>query len=495
MLGAFVFCRQLDFTSFEDQQSKNSNMIHVNLTNLCVATAFSMAVFMTPIEAIAQTNPPTPGACEISISNVITYNPGKRRDGSIIPAAFTSTARCLGVPQDNDSPGADVNYVSLGFGGEIVVQLSGRITDGTGADLRIVETTPTTTNCSRIPEKVEVFGSQDGCNFVCLGSLCQDGNLDLSGSGLEWIRYVKLHDISPVTHPFNNDLVANGFDLDGISCLSGAASPTLPINSTYTAMYPRTYLNYLPANPSSIPVSRRNPLLATGAPENNNGSPITFTSLGFGGEITLVFDYLVFDKEGPDLQVIETSGAGNYPEKAEFYGSSCGNNWVLLNITQDGNVLEQDGWIDFGGTLYSLKYLRIIDRSKRTQFTGAADGYDVDGVSVINGSNCLSTGSNNSTARFEEVQSSIPDEAGKAEMFPNPFSTSTVLTFTGGSVDEVLSYRITNIAGQQIVTETISISASEMIQRNLDLSAFPAGIYLLEVSGEFGREVYKLMKN
>jgi hypothetical protein len=236
-------------------------------------------------------------------------------------------------------------------------------------------------------------------------------------------------------------------------------------------------------------------MLATGAPENNNGSPITFTSLGFGGEITLVFDYLVFDKEGPDLQVIETSGSGNYPEKAEFYGSSCGNNWVLLNITQDGNVFEQDGWIDFGGTLYSLKYLRIIDRSKRSQFSGAADGYDVDGVTVINGSNCLSTGSNTINARYEEVLSNIPDEAGKAEMFPNPFSTSTALTFTGGSVDEVLSYRVTNIAGQQISSETISIAAGEMIQRNLDLSTYPSGIYLLEVSGEFGREVYKLLKN
>jgi hypothetical protein len=80
-------------------------------------------------------------------------------------------------------------------------------------------------------------------------------------------------------------------------------------------------------------------------------------------------------------------------------------------------------------------------------------------------------------------------------MFPNPFSTSTALTFTGGSVDEVLSYRVTNIAGQQISTETISIAAGEMIQRNLDLSTYPSGIYLLEVSGEFGREVYKLLKN
>jgi len=490
-----LFFWRLGFINFENQQLKNSKMIQANLTKLCVAVAFSSAVFISPNEAMAQTNPPNPGACEISISNVISYNPGKCRDGSLIPAAFANATRCIGVPQNNDSPGVDVNYVSLGFGGEIVVQLSGRVADGTGADLRIVETTLTTTNCSRIPEKVEVFGSQDGCNFVCLGSLCQDGNLDLSGSGLEWIRFIKLHDISPVTHPFNNDLVANGFDLDGITCLSGVAASTLPVNSTFTAMNPRTYLNYLPANPTSIPLSRRNPMLATGAPENNNGSPITFTSLGFGGEITLVFDYLVFDKEGPDLQVIETSGSGNYPEKAEFYGSSCGNNWVLLNITQDGNVLEQDGWIDFGGTLYSLKYLRIIDRSKRSQFSGAADGYDVDGVTVINGSNCLSTGSNTINARYEEVLSNIPDEAGKAEMFPNPFSTSTALTFTGGSVDEVLSYRVTNIAGQQIGSETISIAAGEMIQRNLDLSTYPSGIYLLEVSGEFGREVYKLLKN
>lgn len=460
-------------------------------TNTHVFAAFASLIMAFPV---GQTALNAQESCTVTVQNVQSYTPGKRKDGSLIPAEFANSINCIGAPQNNDAPGTAINYVSLGFGGEIVVRLTGRIADGSGADFRIVETTLTTTNCSRIPERVEVFGSQDGCNFVCLGSLCQDGNVDLAGSGIDWVEYVKLHDISPLAHPFQGDLLANGYDFDGIQCLSGAASASAPLNTTLMAMYPRTFLNYLPANPTTIPLSRRNPQLATGAPQNNNGTPITFTSLGFGGEITLVFDYIVFDKQGPDLQVVETSGSTNYPEKAEFYGSSCGNEWVLLNITQDGNVLEQDGWIDFGGMLYGLKYLRIIDRSKRSQFSGAADGYDVDGVVVINGTNC-SAGSNTALGRFEDEFSMVPDEAGRAEVFPNPFNGITQLTYTGGSKAEEMLFTLSSITGQVVSVEALQVGEGESITRQIDLSNFGTGIYLLEVRGAFGREVYKLINN
>ena len=39
---------------------------------------------------------------------------------------------------------------------------------------------------------------------------------------MTWAKYFKLKDVSPVNHPFNNE-VADGFDLDGITCLHGSA--------------------------------------------------------------------------------------------------------------------------------------------------------------------------------------------------------------------------------------------------------------------------------
>lgn len=450
-----------------------------------VALMLGCLVFQ-PFAVEAQNN-----NCGITIASVESFQPGKRRDGSLVPEQFLNTQNVIGVPQNSDA-GA-VNYTTLGFNGEITVKLSGKIANGEGPDFRLVETTtnPSFNTCSRYPERVEVFGSQDGCNFVCLGIVCQDANIDLAGSGLEWVEYVKLHDVSPVLNPFNNDLSANGYDLDGITCLSGVAQDPTP-NTTFLAGSPRNFIDYLPANPNTIPLSRRNPLNATGAPQNNNGTPITFVSLGFGGEITLVFDYVVFDKEGPDLFLTETSGSTNYPERAELYGSTCGSNWVLLNNTEDGNVLTQDGWIDFSGSIYALKFLRIIDRSRRSQFTGAADGYDVDGVTVINGSQCT-PGTSISIARLEDGLSNVPDEAGRVEVFPNPFHGLTQLQLTAGSADEVFELNLNSITGQRVSSERVSIAAGESLQRSIDLSAFNKGIYILELRGTYGVETLKLI--
>jgi len=144
--------------------------------------------------------------------------------------------------------------------------------------------------------------------------------------------------------------------------------------------------------------------------------------------------------------------------------------------------------------LYGLKYLRIVDRSRRNQFSGAADGYDVDGVTVINGSQC-SPSSTAQLARLDDGLSIVPDEASRAEVFPNPFQSMTQLQLTAGSSDESLAISVRSITGQVISTEQIQLMAGDQLIRIVDLSVFPAGIYLLEVQGAFGRETYKLVKN
>jgi hypothetical protein len=44
---------------------------------------------------------------------------------------------------------------------------------------------------------------------------------------------------------------------------------------------------------------------ALGAPQGTD--VVNFVSLGFGGQITLTFDYLIYDKPGTDLTIVETS--------------------------------------------------------------------------------------------------------------------------------------------------------------------------------------------
>lgn len=452
-----------------------------------ITFAFSASALL----ASAQFQPPfLPAPCEIYASEVISYNPQKCKDGSTILSAFTNSENALGIPTDSDQPGP-VNYVSLGFGGDITLKLSAPLADGKGYDFEIVETTYNNI-CARYPEKAEVFVSQDGCNFVCLGIACHNGLFDLSGTGLDWIQYVKIHDVSPITHHYNGQANANGYDVDGIRCLNGIQVENPVLNEELLAGAPRTSMNYVPSNPQTIAENRRNPDNATGFPEGGNGSPVTFTSLGFGGEITLVFDYVVFDQEGPDLFVTETSGAANYPERAQFFGSSCGIDWIELTSTEDGITLEQDGWIDFNGNLYALKYLRIVDRSRRSQFGGGADGYDVDGVVSLNQNNC--NGLTDETFRLSAVEYGVRDEILVAELAPNPFTQEIRLTMPAKEEADVVRVVIQTLEGRVVEDLQISTPADVSVQQTIYLEHLPSGLYMVDMQSSEGRIVQKIVK-
>jgi len=456
-----------------------------------IKAVFTCTLSATAFIASAQFQPPfLPAPCEIYASEVVFYNPKKCKDGSDINAALSNPEKALFAPQDSDQPGP-VNYVALGFGGDITLKLSAPLADGKGYDFEIVETTYNNI-CARYPEKAEVFVSQDGCNFVCLGIACHNGMFDLTGTGLDWIQYVKIHDVSPITHHYNGQGNANGYDVDGIRCLNGIQVENPVLNEELLVGAPRTSMNYLPSNPQTIAENRRNPDNATGFPEGGNGSPVTFTSLGFGGEVTLVFDYVVFDQEGPDLFVTETSGAANYPERAQFFGSSCGIDWIELTSTEDGITLEQDGWIDFNGNLYALKYLRIVDRSRRSQFGGGADGYDVDGVVSLNQSNC--NGLTDETFRLAAVEYGVKDEIIIAEVAPNPFADKIMLTIPAKEESDIVRVLVQTLDGRVVDELQIPAQAGVSVQQTIYLEHLPSGLYLIDMQSSEGRIVHKLVK-
>jgi len=110
----------------------------------------------------------------------------------------------------------DMSYVDIGINGEIVLEFSNNwIMDGPGYDLEIYEMGP--------PGNVErayVWVSQDGTDFEYVGMAATPtdsthvsrSKFDLSGTGLEWIRFVKLVDVG-----YN---VYMGFDLDAVAGLN-----------------------------------------------------------------------------------------------------------------------------------------------------------------------------------------------------------------------------------------------------------------------------------
>lgn len=161
---------------------------------------------------------PTDGSC--FATNVVSYTEGTKLDGSPLAFARTDAFKALGQPEDNDT----YNFVTLGYGGELVLEFGGAISNGPGNDLRIVETsfgnqTPQTYN-----EVAQVWVSQCGLEWYSIGSVALDGELDLDDAGddgLEWAQYIKIFNDGSTTF--------DGYDVDGVVALNNGCSDILDI--------------------------------------------------------------------------------------------------------------------------------------------------------------------------------------------------------------------------------------------------------------------------
>jgi hypothetical protein len=146
---------------------------------------------------------------------VISFRQQKAYNGTAIVASRSQSSKSLCSPQNNDTE----NFVSLGFGGDITLKFGKAIRNGAGNDIRVYESTFGNMSCTAYPEKARVFASQDGCRFVYLGELCQDGSVDLGA--LNWAQYVRIVDVSSKAAFATISAVADGFDVDAVEGLNG----------------------------------------------------------------------------------------------------------------------------------------------------------------------------------------------------------------------------------------------------------------------------------
>ena len=156
------------------------------------------------------------------------FNQGLRKDGSPVLAERSDPEKALGEAEDDDT----VNFVSLGFGGSLVLHFDNYILDGTGPDIHVVETSFGNPTGSSYPEKVEVLASQNGSTWVSLGTqtrseIVNDNDFDLDGQ-LPWAKYLKLVD---KTDPASFAGDTDGYDIDGVQALHSAPSEC-SINNT-----------------------------------------------------------------------------------------------------------------------------------------------------------------------------------------------------------------------------------------------------------------------
>lgn len=442
-----------------------------------------------PDANVCSVTPPPPAGC--FVLDVVNYLPGKRYDNSDVVALRANPDKAKGEPQRSDASTNDenVNFVALGFGGEITVVFEQPVKNGPGADVKVWETTfaPSTGNCETYPETIIAFASQDGCNWKYIGGGCQDVELDLATGGLNWAQFIRLIDVSPKAAFANVGHIADGYDVDGVECLNGFESN--PVMQNFDCQYATSIVNYTPGFGKILPLpleSRRNPEKALYAPERIDSD--NFVSLGFTGSLTLDFNCVIFDKPGMDIEIVETSfgsqTCNSYPERALVEGSLDLIKWEVI-----GEICL-DGFIDLSGKS-PIRYMRIKDISNPTAFpnNNTSDGFDVDGVVV------LQPGCASSSARLSNATESAIMNANEVKLMPNPARDFFTIGFSNVSVDNKAQVTIINTIGQIMVNDNIKFGNNDSMMHTYGIEHFASGIYFVQVKIDNKVNTYKLIKN
>lgn len=148
---------------------------------------------------------------------VISFDQGLRDDGSAVAVDRSDPANALGVAEGTDA----INFVALGYGGELVLRFDDALIDGPGPDARIVETTYGDSDCLQYPERAKVWLSPDGVDWTPVGTGCQDRTIELSRAGLACAQYVKIEDVTEYWRfqALNVNHITDGYDVDGVEAL------------------------------------------------------------------------------------------------------------------------------------------------------------------------------------------------------------------------------------------------------------------------------------
>lgn len=161
----------------------------------------------------------------------------------------------------------------------------------------------------------------------------------------------------------------------------------------------------------TVAESRTNPLNALGMPDYSNSPPITYVTLGLGGELILKVGCQIYNGDGPDFEVVETSYGGptcdNYPEKADvFVAQYLDGPWSYLGEICLTEALDlSDGVDPDTGEPFVLEwaeYVWIMDATAEDFPNG--DGYDVNGITIFNTSEGPVQTDSNITINFSGVE-------------------------------------------------------------------------------------------
>ncbi|MEX1190135.1 MAG: T9SS type A sorting domain-containing protein [Bacteroidia bacterium] len=456
---------------------------------------------------------------QTTASFVVSFDQGPRADG-VSPIGVTrsddnNALGGIGSPDVNIGEQANnsstVEFVSLGFGGTLVLEFANPICNQDGNDLTVYETSYGSPSCAAWPERARVYASQTGCDgsWVMISpseGICQNADLDLGV--LSWAKFIKIWDITDMTLNVFTAPNQDGFDVDAVvgfsSCDGGVVaagaeySPNAAVGNPLATQGNRK-------NGSPVPANRSIVSKMLGAPQMSDASTpaanYPFYALGYGGTVTLKFPYTILNVAGADLQVFETTFGDNptrtcasYPEKATFQGSIDNVVWfdldVVPTVDDAGLTLCRDGKLMIPADRAGLNYIKVTDVTSPFG-AGSTDAYDIDGIVGLG--QCVT-----STNGAREIAPSTEDVIGEGEygieVYPNPASDIASIAIDAKNNKDNYTINVTDVMGRIVSSDVINQGNASFIH-NVNISGLPSGIYMVSVESNGTREVTKLIKN
>ena len=154
---------------------------------------------------------------------VVEFNQGLQSDGTSVPPGRSDPTMALGIGENNDDE-FPMNFVSLGFGGELILGFDNTVIDGPGNDIIVLETSYNSFPCEQYPEKIILYAkNEDTGEWIKLGEGCLDSEFDLSAGGLAYTNHVKLVDNSDLDFFWHARPPADGFDVNAVGALHFAS--------------------------------------------------------------------------------------------------------------------------------------------------------------------------------------------------------------------------------------------------------------------------------
>ncbi len=155
-------------------------------------------------------------------SRIVDFQQGLTKNGDAVPGNRSDENEALGQPEMVYTAGVE-NFVSLGYGGSIIIGFDGVVLNEPGDDILVQEITGMGAGATAPwVETAEVFVSADNVLYYSVGTLnkFEAGTFDIDAAGVDLplIRYVKVEDVTPMS-----SISGDAFDLDGIIALNGCS--------------------------------------------------------------------------------------------------------------------------------------------------------------------------------------------------------------------------------------------------------------------------------